>query len=245
MLSIDTAITVFINSFARRWWTLDAFVCLLAANHLFKGGLVMAVFCFNWFRSGESAEARQFIEKRMILLYSVLICIPGLLATRWLAAVLPFRERPLFIALLHMRRAYTFDSDALDRWSSFPSDHAVLFFALSTGMYLVNKKAGVFLYLYTILGVALPRIFLGIHYPTDILAGATLGVLLGYSAKWFAWRSIVAGPVLRLQEFSPGIFYACFFFLVYQTADLYGPLRGGVQVAEEIFHVWLKAIHSA
>ncbi len=242
MFTLDTRIAQFINSFAHHWWTLDTFVCFLASNHLFKGVLVMAVFCFLWFQASNAASMFQRTEKRGILLYSLLICIPGLFSARWLAGVLPFRQRPLFSPSLHMIRAYGFDSDALEPWSSFPSDHAVLFFALATGVWLVNKKAGLFLYVYTIVCIALPRIFLGIHYPTDLLAGALLGIALGYSAKFHAMRSVVARSASRLQGLSPGLFYACWFFLVCQTAVLYGPLRGGVQVAREMLHTWLKGV---
>jgi len=244
VFSLDTSIARFVNSFAHRSWTLDTFVCFLASSHLFKGVLVMAVFCFLWFQASNAASRFQITEKRGILLHSLLICIPGLVAARWLARVLPFRQRPLFIPSLHLNRAYGFDSDALEPWSSFPSDHAVLFFALATGIWLVNKKAGLFLYFYTIVCIALPRIFLGIHYPTDILAGALLGFTLGYSAKFDALRSVVvARSASRLQEFSPGLFYACWFFLVCQTAVLYGPLRGGIEVAREILHAWIKGVH--
>jgi undecaprenyl-diphosphatase len=182
-------------------------------------------------------------EKRVILLYTLLVCIPGLVAARWLAAMLPFRERPLFNPNLHLNRAFLFDSDALEHWSSFPSDHAVLFFALATGIWFVNKKAGLFLHVYTIVCIVLPRIFLGIHYPTDMLAGALFGIALGYSAKFHGVRSVVARSASRLQKFSPGLFYACWSFLICQTAVLYGPLRGGVQIARELLHAWLKGVH--
>lgn len=58
--------------------------------------------------------------------------------------------------------------------SSFPSGHASFFFALATGVYLYNKKAGrIYLFLAGLMGLA--RIFVSVHWPLDILAGAILG----------------------------------------------------------------------
>jgi undecaprenyl-diphosphatase len=230
----DRIIVQFVNSFAHRWVVLDTVISSLAFNPLFKGGVFMAVFCSVWFQFPEKTVGAAMTEKRQILLYSLLMCIPGLVIARALASELPFRQRPLFNFDLHLRHAFTLDAGGLEPWSSFPSDHGVLFFALATAVFLVSRKAGWLLYLYATLFVALPRIFLGIHYPSDILAGALFGSGLAYSARWSAWRSLVTRPAMHLQELSPGLFYAFFFLLVYQTAVLYDPLRATAVVGQKI-----------
>ena len=58
--------------------------------------------------------------------------------------------------------------------SSFPSGHATFYFALAMVVYLYNKKAGhVYLILAGLVGFA--RIFVSVHWPLDVLAGALLG----------------------------------------------------------------------
>ena len=62
---------------------------------------------------------------------------------------------------------------------SFPSGHAAFFFALSFVVYFFEKKAGIlFLIVSLLMGIA--RVFVGIHYPSDILGG----VFIGFISAW-------------------------------------------------------------
>jgi len=62
---------------------------------------------------------------------------------------------------------------------SFPSGHAVFFFSLSSVVYFYNKKAGIVCFVGSCL-MGLARIFTGVHYPSDIIGGAALGILIGW-----------------------------------------------------------------
>ena len=67
--------------------------------------------------------------------------------------------------------------------SSFPSGHATFYFSLAMGVYLYNKKAGwIYFSLAGLVGVA--RIFVSVHWPLDILAGAMLGIATAVLFKW-------------------------------------------------------------
>ncbi len=62
--------------------------------------------------------------------------------------------------------------------NSFPSDHATLMFALAFGLMVAAplRRAGTVLFALA-LAVSWARVFLGAHYPSDILGGAILAVL--------------------------------------------------------------------
>lgn len=60
---------------------------------------------------------------------------------------------------------------------SFPSAHAFSSFAVATAMVRVDPAT--FGALLVALALSLGRPYLGMHYPSDVLAGAVLGVLLG------------------------------------------------------------------
>jgi membrane-associated phospholipid phosphatase len=62
---------------------------------------------------------------------------------------------------------------------AFPSGHAAFFFALSTVIYFFNKKAGLLFFLASLL-IGLFRVFCGVHWPTDILAGMAVGIFSGW-----------------------------------------------------------------
>jgi membrane-associated phospholipid phosphatase len=57
---------------------------------------------------------------------------------------------------------------------SFPSDHATGAFALAFGMWLYDRTLGTVLLVLAAL-LSFSRVFVGTHYPGDVLAGALLG----------------------------------------------------------------------
>ena|SRR3989338_8514816 len=66
-----------------------------------------------------------------------------------------------------------------DHTSALPSGHAAAFFALAGIVYLLNKKWGqYFIGAAAIMSVA--RVFAGVHWPLDIIAGALVGFLSVY-----------------------------------------------------------------
>jgi len=66
---------------------------------------------------------------------------------------------------------------------SFPSAHATNAFALATSAGLLMPSTWYWL-MPVAVGVAWSRVSLGVHYPSDILAGALLGAALAFLIRW-------------------------------------------------------------
>lgn len=63
--------------------------------------------------------------------------------------------------------------------SSFPSNHALNNFAAATFIALIYPNLKWVLFIAASL-VALSRVYLGLHYPSDIIGGALIGIFFGY-----------------------------------------------------------------
>jgi membrane-associated phospholipid phosphatase len=69
--------------------------------------------------------------------------------------------------------------------ASFPSGHAATAFAAATAIGIVSPRMRPYA-LTLAAGVALSRVYLRVHFPLDVLAGALLGAGIGALAAWAA-----------------------------------------------------------
>jgi undecaprenyl-diphosphatase len=79
---------------------------------------------------------------------------------------------------------------------SFPSDHATLAGAAIAGLFLVDRRLG---WSAAVAGLLLcvDRVYIGAHYPADVLAGLTLGAAVAI-AGWLVLRRPLTWLVTKL-----------------------------------------------
>jgi undecaprenyl-diphosphatase len=109
-------------------------------------------------------------------------------------------------------------------WSSFPSDHAVLFFALATAIWLWSRAWGAVAFLWALM-VCMPRIYMGFHYPSDIIFGALLGVATMLAVQSVPVPSGTFAAIRRCEAGHPAAFYTLAFVLSYQISTLFYDVR--------------------
>ena len=114
-------------------------------------------------RHTEHSAAAAVTAVRSLVAISIAYIFNYLISLVW------FRPRP-FATLQGVRKLS--DTPATDK--SFPSDHAAISFALAFSVAYAQPAAGAVLLMLAAI-VALGRVFVGVHYPSDILAGALVG----------------------------------------------------------------------
>jgi undecaprenyl-diphosphatase len=216
----DSKIMVFLNGFARKSFAFDSFMHVLSTNYLIKGGIFVTMLWWVWFRNGENnTKTREHIISMIIASFS------AILIARFLALTLPFRPRPLKDLEIFYVIPYSMTRDSLEVWSAFPSDHAALFFAFAAGLMFVSRFMGVFALLYAFFIICFPRMYLGLHYPTDIIAGAMIGVGMAFLANTAHVNNYMVKPTMRWHHDHPSSFYAVFFLLTFSIATLFDSIR--------------------
>jgi membrane-associated phospholipid phosphatase len=217
-------------------WFLDRLAYHLESNLLFKGGLFVSMYWYFWFR-----EERDQQERRNTIPPIFVGTLVGLFITRMVATLAPFRVRPMYdLNLQHHPLSIPILSDFVN-WSSFPSDHAAFLGALGFGLIRFSRPLTIPIVLYLAVGICLPRMYLGIHYASDILVGAGIGVAALWAVlKIEGIRSIVARPLLAFMEAKPQVFYAAAFLVSFEMAamfwDIREPVRAVLHAASTVPH---------
>lgn len=160
-MSFDWQILQMLNNFAGKNSVVDGAAIFFAE---YSGYILLLILCLLLIKN--------YKKNRGLFLISL---ISGIISRFVFAEIIrhiyfrprPFVENTVNLLIIHKPSA------------SFPSGHASFYFALATGVYFINKKLGVFSFLLAFL-MGLSRIYCGVHWPSDILAGAVLGILVSW-----------------------------------------------------------------
>jgi undecaprenyl-diphosphatase len=78
--------------------------------------------------------------------------------------------------------------------TSFPSDHAILGFAVAVMVWRYDRRAAAVLLTLALL-MAIARVFVGAHYPADVLGGALLGSVTSIALTRLSERGPIAAAL--------------------------------------------------
>jgi len=184
MLPVDYQLERWINAAAGANQPLDAVMIALAAGA--EVGFVALVAA--WFVLGLVRRQREdWLAAILALLASGLALLLNLVISHVWYRSRPFVDHPgtVHVLLGHVRDA------------SFPSDHVAAALAISIVLLGAHRRLGIIAIVVAAL-VGYARIYVGDHYPSDVLAGALVGtlsalVVLFLAGKLGATRFTVSG----------------------------------------------------
>jgi hypothetical protein len=95
---------------------------------------------------------------------------------------------------------------------------------LVAGFWLISRRAAIGYGLYAFFFICTTRIYLGVHWPSDIVVGAAIGFVttLGVHALL---RDRLARPVLRLERRQPHWLYVLAFFAAFEVGAMLEDIR--------------------
>jgi membrane-associated phospholipid phosphatase len=95
------------------------------------------------------------------------------------------RTRP-FVAHPHSKLLISHGTDP-----GFPSDHATAAFAMALGLWLYDRTIGAIALVLAAI-VAFARVYVGVHYPSDVVAGALIGMAVALILYLTPLRAVIA-----------------------------------------------------
>jgi undecaprenyl-diphosphatase len=180
----------------------DAYVlCALA------GLLLIVAFAAPGLKATSRSLLLHFGTQLQFLFLAVLMPVLAGELTKWIVG----RGRP-FVG--GKANAFNFDPFAgTEAYASFPSSHAVAAFALAFAVSALWPRARAAMIVYAVV-IALSRLVLLAHHPSDVVAGALIGTIGAMAVRyWFAARRLgfairrdgkivplAAGPLGRLKR---------------------------------------------
>jgi len=184
----DWALFQLINGWAGRWPLLDGVMRLLVNDYGLPTAMSLGLVAL-WFE-GRERIGRERNQRAVLLAVLSLLAANVLLK---LCNFIYFRPRPFYSHPVNLLFYHPTDS-------SLPSNAVTVGFSLAVSVWLGNRTAGLGFILAALL-FGLARVFCGVHYPGDVLAGALLGGGVAYAlSRQSRWVAPLSALVLNIAR---------------------------------------------
>ena len=184
-MNVDERVVLWLNQWAGRSPVLDEVAKVLVSDYFIPCAIGLCLVAL-WF-TGDSG--RRDIHQRAVIRALVTVGFAS-----WVVLILNgqyFRVRPFVEHDLTLLFYAATDS-------SFPAHPAAVGFALAAGIWGGNRRVGAVVYALAALW-GLSRVFAGVFYPSDLLAGAAIGVVMSHAVA-LGLRLIEPVPTLVLRS---------------------------------------------
>lgn len=178
-------------------------------NPLASTWIFALVFYIFWWQKDERT-----LWRRSRLLETALSCTLTVLLT---LAIRPWVSWPSPIRVASFQTLYPSYLGTVGNANCFPSHSTLVYLMVGLGFAGLNRKISVSLVAFTFAAISFPRVYLGGHYPIDILASTMLAIVatvsfrlwcahprIGHFLEWAASRGALTEIFLFLWVFELG-----------------------------------------
>ncbi|SDB14187.1 phosphatase PAP2 family protein [Belnapia rosea] len=178
---LDLWVTRSVNEFAGHSAFFDKLITQIFFYHTVKALPIVAVFFSLWLSSWRGEAGKRLFLQGTIGAFTAMVI------SRLIQNNAPNKPRPMY-ALDDFTMPIDQPRDVFQDWSSFPSDTAAVVFALSFAVWRADRRVGLACFAWSVVIVCFPRLYGGIHYFSDLVAGAAIG--MAATAAVIHWRGL-------------------------------------------------------
>lgn len=174
MPGADSTVFFWINGLADHVPIIDSFMRLMASDYFIPLSLALVQFAI-WF-IGASPEQRERNQKGIMVTFTAVAfaCLVVKVIDIFYDRLRPFE----LYATGEVKLLFYTPTDP-----SFPANMVGVAFAFAIGTWLYNRKLGKILLIPAVL-VAFARVYVGVHFPLDVIAGAVIGIAVTFAARF-------------------------------------------------------------
>ncbi|MEY4723629.1 MAG: hypothetical protein RLZZ324_1142 [Candidatus Parcubacteria bacterium] len=173
LLELDRALFHAANGLAGRWPLFDVAVSFCAESLIWLMGAAILTRCVFLIARRDRRAASELAS----VAHAGAAVVLALVGNWAFAHFIKFRHRPFeAFSDVHLLAAPPYG------WQSFPSGHSAAAFAMAFSIFFVDRRFGTWLLCAAAL-VAASRVFAGVHYPLDVIAGACAGFGWAYLGR--------------------------------------------------------------
>jgi len=165
MNSMDASLLIWLNGLSGNIKSFDDLMRLIASDYLMP--LVFSLSMFGLWFSGKTSSQRMTYQLTALMGIGALSISNAVV---WLINSLWDRPRPFLDHPDELNLLFYSPTDP-----SFPANPVAIGFAVAMAAWTVNRKFGLWLFAAASL-YGFSRVYVGVFYPTDIVAGALVGI---------------------------------------------------------------------
>jgi undecaprenyl-diphosphatase len=221
--SIDTAIVIKLNSTLAGDGLygniIRGIVFNMGENPIIRGLPVFFSFLILWFNEAS-------LERRSRMSVGLMATCLAVMLSVSMQYLFHVHTRPILDSSLQLN---IFENQ-WDHSSSFPSDTAMLYFCLSSVIFLQNRRFGIWCFLWSSLTAGVCRVAYGWHYPSDIAGSFVIGTTLIYCFYRFTCVNKIIERFIKALGTRMYIAHSFLFLVLADAYNLFPGLRGFFEI---------------